>query len=295
MKLSAIYLKADVCAWAGRPQPLFLCFLWCDTSSSHGDETNWEQYLGIWRLRSHRLLCSSLTLGPWRFFSSPGLSGLIWKWVAGPPLHRPCYILWYSDPGSGPALKPLRKELCDTWVWGIKLFSAWVSFWLDCCCASAVPLEQAFRRERKEGKVTCLCSKKEREQSAMWWEVWIWLAHSHLWSTKRHFPWIVWVNMMNEAIWLSRMKLASRCSLYFILPNGCNQKSHHHLWKVGASDVATLRSSCVSAARLKTPHLPWSLQEIESMEGVSKEVPTNSKTTDHFVNAVTGSCFNFLL
>lgn len=106
VKLSAIYLKADFCAGAGRPQPLFQCFLWCDTSSSHGDETNWEQYLGIRRLRNHRLLCSNLTMYTWRrFLSSPGLSGLIFKmsgWTTSPRTLLRSLIFWAW---LGPSLK----------------------------------------------------------------------------------------------------------------------------------------------------------------------------------------------
>lgn len=153
----------------------------------------------------------------------------------------------------------------------IKLSSASLSFWLDCCCASVAPLEQAFRREGKRRKNHLPALKTEREQSAMWWEAWTGLAHPHLWSMKRHFPRIVWVKMMNEAIWLSRMKLASQCSLYFILPNDCNQKSHCHLWKVGASGKARLTGSCVCL------HLPWSLQEIENMEGSPRKSPPTAK------------------
>lgn len=45
------------------------------------------------------------------------------------------------------------------------------------------------------------------------------------------FPRRMWVKMINEAIWWSRMKLVSQHPLCFILPNSCNQKSRHHLFQ----------------------------------------------------------------
>ena len=76
-KLSAIYLKADFCACAGCPAPLFQCFL--GAGSSHGGKTSWEQGSGNLRLKFYSLLCD-LAVWPWtRYPSSLGFGGLICK------------------------------------------------------------------------------------------------------------------------------------------------------------------------------------------------------------------------
>lgn len=47
--------------------------------------------------------------------------------------------------------------------------------------------------------------------------------------------------------------------------------------KVGASGVVMLTGNCVSAALLKTPRLPWSLQKIENIEGGLQESPNQQQ------------------
>lgn len=90
------------------------------------------------------------------------------------------------------------------------------------------PLEGRGKKEKSSAYI-----KKEREQNATWCRTRLRLAHAHLWSLERHSPWIAWMNMTNETIWFSKMKLESQHSLCFILSNSCNQKSHH-LFKSGS-------------------------------------------------------------
>lgn len=65
----------------------------------------WES--GGWGATACSVATLPCDLGQYSFPLQASVASSV-KWVAGPPsLHWPCYILWYSDLGSGPTPKSL--------------------------------------------------------------------------------------------------------------------------------------------------------------------------------------------